>query len=508
MIVDSFSELRQFIRRYNSVSVLDIGARECWGEWSKKRTNPIDWNRGNTKRNYAVRLMLLASTGNSYRRGEIVPQKFDELINAYYGYDGHTISNGQLLEDEASIISASLVAWEETSKNETYVRNCSSKLSDILNLQLIRSYAAVLFLQRGTAFQNAGFGKPSARITRTIKFIELLDNLSSNEFSKAFLEKVGLQPVSYCKHFMPCLSIFMLQKEKQGFYNTSQLSNLHKSVQDMGLSADSLKKFIRQNSRSFSTNSPDSFRSRVINSLEGVSDFYQPFFRNCFLDRPIIKLKSENFCLPDPFSFTESCWNQVSELGYAGKGKGNLISGAFEDYLEKVLFPQACSGLFKKIPPVNNGKRADFLIRTPSAYIVVECKNSIMSAETSAYFQASKIADLWYRIHLASDQIGKTVKALNLTDKPVVPLILTLYEGIAAAEMFRELTKQTDYCSRMGLEMPPVVSSLHEFEHWTHDRSISNWAELELKKGKGRGTSVPADGGGHRYAHLKDISIV
>jgi len=109
----SFSELREFIRRYNSTSVLEIGAKKCWQKWEpKKYSDPLDWLHSNTERNYAVRLMLLASGGNPYRRGDISVEAFDSLINAYHNWDQHTISDKRILDKEAEALLSSIQKWE------------------------------------------------------------------------------------------------------------------------------------------------------------------------------------------------------------------------------------------------------------------------------------------------------------------------------------------------------------------------------------------------------------
>ncbi|HEY9645663.1 MAG TPA: hypothetical protein V6C88_04790, partial [Chroococcidiopsis sp.] len=241
----------------------------------------------------------------------------------------------------------------------------------------------------------------------------------------------------------------------------------------------------------------------------------QPFFWNYFLETPSIDLGNEKFCLPDPFSFTESSWNQIKDLTFKdGKGTSlqELLSFSFEDYLESELLPLISPNSFKRLANVQNpssgeDKRADFLIETSSSYIVLECKISIMPADTSAYFQADKLAVLWCRIHGAYEQISRTVKALNLHDKPIIPLILTFYDSIAASAVFEEIAKETDYCYRMGLSMPPVIHSLHEFEHWIADRSLDNWSESMLLKWNSSNFVEPDDKG-HNYEHLKNISIL
>ncbi len=281
--------------------------------------NPLDWLRSNIERNYAVRLMLLASAGNPHRHENISVQVFDNLINAYHSWDGHTISDSRILEEEVEVLLRSILQWEIDHENP--VRNWSLKLSDLLNFKVIRSHIDGLFIQRMVAFQNAGFG--------------------------------------------------------------------------------------------------------------------YPLYRNSFKRIPEVKN-----------------------------------------------------------PQSNKDKRADFLIETSNSYIVVECKSSVMSSDTSAYFQADKLADLWCRIHSAFEQISSTVEALNLHDKPVIPLIITFYDSIAASTVFEEMVKQTDYCSRMGLNMPPIVYSLHELEHWISDRSLNNWSELILLK-QNANCSVKPDNKGH-----------
>ena len=503
---EKFLDLRSSVRRYNSTSVLEIGSKECWRLWNTPWSNPIDWSEGNIRRNHATRLMLLASAGNPHRRGDITPRQFNDLTNAHYSYDGHTIQNEQVLDDEAAVIWDLLIVWEEKYANKA--KNCKLKLSDVASLELVRSFVPILFLQRGVAFQNAGIGKPVALITRTMKLIELLDSRSSSKFSESFSGDIGMSPIDYCKHFMPCLGHFMLQKKRTGFCDISQLSITCEELKQKGLTTNSLKDFINHSSRPFASQSENSFRSIVGKALNAVSDPYQPFVRNSFLDFPLIAVSPTETCLPDPFSLTESCWNQISQLGFSDcsqKAKGNLISSAFEDYLEEVLFPLVGAIRFERIPRVDNDKRADFFLETQHTYIIIECKNSVMSADMSAYFQADKIAELWYRIHIASDQISKTVAALDFKDKPTIPVVLTIYEGIAASEVFRGMMEKTEYCSLMGFSIPPIVLSIHEFEHQLSDRSIDNWAQLTIAKKEN--SFIAADGRGHGYKHLEDLPL-
>lgn len=501
----NFSELRDFIRRYNSTSVLEVGTKKCWQKWETQPLSPLDWLADNIERNYTIRLMLLASAGKPHRHKNIDIEIFDALVNAYHSYNGHTISDQLILDEEAKVLLISIQKWEFD--NEKQVRNRLLKLSDVLDLEVLRAHMSLLFVQRLVAFQNAGFGKPISRICRTIKLVELLDKKSNKGFSGKFLACLGLSPENYFKQFIACLSLFSQPFGKRGFYNFSRIPsmNIDDKLQKIGITPESIKLFVRQNSNTFSGKSKNSFRNKVTRNFNSVPDYYRPLFYNYFLETPFVELNNEEFCLPDPSSFTESCWNQISSFV-------DNLGHVFEDYLENVLFPCVCPTSFERIPVVVNpnsrkDKRADFLIRTLNSYIIVECKSSVMSSDTSAYFQADKISELWYRIHSAFEQIVATVEALNLHDKPVIPLVLTFYDSVAASTVFEEIVKQTDYCSRMGLNMPPVVRSLHEFEHFISDRSLDNWAELTLSS-QNQFSPLKPDQKGHNYEHLNDVSIL
>ena len=508
-----FSELCEFIRRYNSTSVLEVGTKKCWQNWEVKYSKPLDWVLANAERNYAVRIMLLASAGNPHRHQNINTHEFDNLINAYHNWDGHTISDKSLLEEEARVLLDFIKKWEVDS--EKVVRNWSLKLSEILDLSIISSHTGGLFAQRLVAFQNAGFGHPVARLHRTIKLVELLDNQSDREFSKIFSNPIELNPINYFKQFLVCLALFEWFSERKGFCNFSRLPEIGTQLQESGITVENIKAFIQQNSTLFSSRSDTSFRSKTNQTLSKIPEHYQPFFYNHLLEIPFVELSDKEFCLPDPFSFTESCWNQVRRLvskDNYGKKLDQLLGHAFEDYLENVLLPFICPSSFERIPKVKSpnsskDKRADFLVKTQKAYILIECKTSVMNSDTSAYFQADKLADLWCRIHYALEQISITAEALNLHDKPVIPLILTFYDSIAASIVFEEVVKQTNYCSLMKLNMPPTVYSLHEFEHWISDRSLDNWSELILAKQNSYSPIMP-DNRGHKYGHLNDISII
>jgi hypothetical protein len=506
----NFAEFREFIRRYNSTSILEIGTERCWRISEITYENSLDWVRSNAERNHIIRLILLSSAGNPYRSKIIDLDMFNNLIYAYYDWDSHTISDQSILAQEVKIILDSIKKWEEI--NAGRVRSWSLKLSEILDINLANNYVGSLFLQRLVAFQSAGYGKQVSRITRTLKFIDLLDRRPDDRFSHDFVENVGLSPKTYFRHFLVCLSLFGNSSGKRrGYLSFSELHGIDE-IKDLGIDKATIKNFIEKNSASFSTQSDSSFRSKLNKSLTNITDCYQPFFCNHFLETPLVKLDDENFCLPDPFSFTESCWNRVRTLmskdNDMKKKLEKSLSQTFEDYLEYVLFPAICPNSFEKIPEVENptsskDKRADFLIRTSNSYIIVECKSSLMSSDTSAYFDAEKLADLWCRVQIASEQISMTVKALNLDDKPVIPLVMTFYDSIAASAVFEEMLKQTRYCSCMNFTIPPVVRSLHEFEHWTSDRSLDNWAELTLSN-----CGLKSDKRGHNYIHLSDISII
>jgi hypothetical protein len=336
MDFNSFSKLREFIRRYNSTSVLEIGTDKCWQKWETKYSNPRDWLFGNIERNYAVRIMLLASAGNPHRSKNITTHELDNLINAYYEGGWHTISDQLILEKEVEILSSSILQWENSHAKE--VRNWSLKLSEILDSEVIRAHIAVLFVQRLGAFQNAGFGHPYCRIKRTIKFIELLDNRSDKEFSDHFSNHVGLTPGNYFRQFLACLALFGWFSGKRGFCNFSRLPDIDDRLQESGITPANLKLFVQRNSVLFSTQTDTSFRRKIAQTLDSVPDYYQPLFYNHFLEIPFVELKNEEFCLPDPFSFTESCWNQVrglvSKASY-GERLNHLLSRTFEDYLEK-----------------------------------------------------------------------------------------------------------------------------------------------------------------------------
>jgi hypothetical protein len=513
MDFNHFSELIQFIRRYNSKSVLETGTQKCWQIWESPHSNPHEWLIANGQLNYALRIVLLSSQGNPHRNLSMDTHTFDRLLNDYYSWSGHTISDNKILDNEATVLLDSIKKYEDD--NQRQVRNWSVKLSKILDQNIVRSHVAILYLQRLAAFQNSGFGHPLSRLHRTIKFIELLDERCKEDLSETFLSQVGLSIENYFRQFLACLLLFGEQSHKKGFCDFSKFPDIGSQLQQSGITPNNIKLFVEYNSAPHHLNKDNSFRKKVSKTLNDVAEYYQPFLYNHFLEVPFIKLNDNEFCLPDPLSFTESCWNQTRNIISSVCGNRSTdqsLSSSFESYLENILLPFICGSSFERItevksPNSNQDKRADFIISTPRSYIVLECKNSVMSADTSACFHADKLADLWCRIHSAYEQIGMTVKALKLDDKPVIPLILTFYDSIAASTVFEQMLKQTDYCSLMGLSMPPIVRSLHEFEHWISDRSINNWSELILAN-QNNNPSVEPDNKGHRYGHLSNINIL
>lgn len=519
----NISELREFIRRYNSTSILKVGANKCWHNWENwntKYSNSLDWLKGNTKRNYIIRIMLLASSSNPYRHGDISIKEFDRLIEAYQNLE-HTISDKHILDSEAKILLDSIQNWESSNDNKRKLRNFSLRLSDILSIQLIRSYTSCLFSQRMVAFQNSSFGYSFGRIQRTIKFVRILDKILKVDFSGDFPLNINLNLEQYFRLFFTCLGMFtrnFSNTNANGFCDIYKLPYIDEHLQELGISLDNVKMFIKHNSMTFTSKSEEgnSFCNNIDQILSSIPSFYQPFLYNLFLASPMIDLNNGKFCLPDPISFMDSCWNQVGDIiSQNGNEKKlqNLLGNVFEKYIESTFLPCIAPHSFKRINEVENpdskqDKRADFLIETSNAYIVLECKASIMSAETSAYCQPDQLAASFYRIHSAVEQISRTIAdpALKLNDKPVIPLILTFYDSIAAALTFQEMLKETDYCSRMRLNMIPIIHSLHEFEHWISDRSLDNWVELILSKHNAI-APVPPDNKGHNYRHLEDITI-
>ena len=80
----SIKEFREYLRRYNSNSFVEVGTSVCWQEWQNggPRISRLGRVKKNYRRNYALRLILLASAGNPYRNQAITFQEFESLIDA------------------------------------------------------------------------------------------------------------------------------------------------------------------------------------------------------------------------------------------------------------------------------------------------------------------------------------------------------------------------------------------------------------------------------------------
>jgi hypothetical protein len=121
-----------------------------------------------------------------------------------------------------------------------------------------------------------------------------------------------------------------------------------------------------------------------------------------------------------------------------------------------------------------------------------------MSPDTSACFHPEGLANFYMRFHEATEQISATVRAYNLKDKPVIPLVLSFYDAIRPSQMFEFMI---------------------EFEHFTENRSLENWAELIIcqakqprfvppdERGQPQPHPVPRDNRGHEYKHLADYKL-
>jgi len=507
----SIKELREYLRRYNSNSFLEVGTSVCWQEWQNggPRISRLGRVKKNYRRNYALRLILLASAGNPYRNQAITFQEFESLIDVLFNFANHTISDKTLLDTEAEYTFNYLHTWEQ--ENYKTVRNWKLLLSDIFTKELIRKNGGHLFLQRQAVFQNSGFWTPLApvqlaRVQRTMKVFEILNSIDLNTIN-FFESSTKLNHEFYFVQFMSSIGYFLKTRFRGGGvldFKKSFDIDFDDELKSKGYTEENLRIFVRLNSRVFSSSDRDSFRNIVTERLNNTSEVYHPFFYNSFLDYPFIDLGQDKYCLPDACSLMESSWNIICKHLPSNK----ILDQAFEQYLANVLLPIIAPNCFEKIREVENpqsshDKRADFLITLPNVYIIIECKNSLMSSDTSVYFDPKGLASLWVRIHGATEQISSTIKALKLKDKPVIPLILTFYDALLASNVFESIVKSTDYCDHLNLSMPPIVRSLHEFEHWIYDRSLENWAESMLPKQSN--SSIKPDNQGHNYRHLKDF---
>jgi hypothetical protein len=507
-----FFELQDYIRRYNALSVLEIGSVICWEEYHTQYHQSYDFLIGNTRRNYSIRLMLLASAGNKHRNSNLTFHEFGNLIDCYHCYD--KILNKKLIIQESQDLLDNINKWENSNSKKS--NNWKILLSKLLSIETIQKIMPFLAVQRIAAFQNAGLGWPYARVLRTIKFIDLLKKYSKDRFLEIFTT-IENEIEVYVNHSMVCLGCFGQLSKTRGFYDFSNPLDIEKEAQiQYQVTIDSLHSFIQKNSLSFFNNEPEiSFRTKVSQLLRELPAQNQPFFQNLFLQYPLIHLERDRYCFPDPFSFTESFWNQIQRLYLGGmdeKKVSHILSQAFEEYLNMTFLPLITESFFQKIQEVKNpqsqkDKRADFLVSLPSCYIIIECKNSLMSLQTSSHFAPKGLADLWCRIHSASEQISATIKALDLQDKPVIPLIITFYDSLLASSLFEQMAFKTDYCSSLGFSIPPIVRSLHEFEHWLSDRSLNNWAELILQQQTNSSISIKPDNQGHGYRHLNSLNF-
>jgi hypothetical protein len=510
-----FFELQNYIRRYNAISLLEIGSVICW----EKRYTPYhqsdDFLMGNTLRNYSIRLMLLASAGNKHRNSRLTLKEFGALIDCYHRYENKILNEKLILQESQNLLD-NINEWENSNSKKS--NNWKILLSNLLSIEIekVQKIMSLIPVQRIGAFQNAGFGQPLARMLRIMKFINLLKKYSKDHFLETFTT-IENEIDIYGNHIMVCLGCFGQFSKTKGFYDFSNPLDIEKEAQiQYQVTIDSLHSFIQGNSLSFFKNEPGiSFRTKTNQLLRELPAQNQPFFQNLFLEYPLIHLDRDRYCLPDPFSLTESFWNQIQRRYLGGMDEETvrgILSQAFEEYLNMTFLPLIAESFFEKIQEVKNpqsqkDKRADFLVNLPSCYIIIECKNSLMSLQTSSHFDPKGLADLWCRIHIASEQISATIKALDLQDKPVIPLIITFYDSLLASYLFEQMALETDYCSILGFSIPPIVRSLHEFEHWLSDRSLNNWAELILQQQTNSSIGIKPDNQGHGYKHLNSLNF-
>lgn len=508
-----FFELRDYLRRYNALSILEAGTRVCWENWREEYETSLSWVGSNMRRNYALRLMLLASSGNYYRNKNITSQDFQDLLQTYYSWEHHTISDSSVLDLEADYIFRGIKDWEE--KNNKKSRNWSIKLSQLLSLDAIRQHTAGLFLQRTVVLQNSSYGKPIHRLSRSIKILEHLSRNSQHNFLEVFKGNTGVEAPVYFRQFFACLDICGRLSSDSGLIRKDFFPEVKESLSGIGITKGSVMSFVQMNSATFSSQSQASFRNRVADALAQTPTYYHPFLENTFLDTPFIQLPKENYLLPDPISLTESCWNQIEEriLGSKKiKAPDELLGEAFEAYVCNTLLPALCTeSSFHKIPEVSSAqgrkdKRADFLIETESFYIIIECKKSIMSSKVSAYFPANELAISWCRIHHAVEQISATIEGIGLLGKPIVPVIITFYDSMAASAVYREMLKSTEYYKKQ-FSTAPLIYGIHEFEHETSKQSLESWAKNILAK-ETSFLGISSDKKGHEYSHFSDIEII
>jgi hypothetical protein len=387
----SIKEFREYLRRYNSNSFVEVGTSVCWQEWQNggPRISRLGRVKKNYRRNYALRLILLASAGNPYRNQAITFQEFESLIDVLFNFANHTISDKTLLDTEAEYIFNDLHTWER--ENYKTVRNWKLLLSDIFTKELIRKNGGHLFLQRQALCQNSGFWTPLAlvqlaRVQRTMKVFEILNSIDLNTIN-FFESSTKLNHEFYFVQFMSSIGCF-LKTRFRGVLDFKKSIDFDDELKSKGYTEENLRIFVRLNSRVFSSSDRDSFRNIVTERLNNTSEVYHPFFYNSFLDYPFIDLGQDKYCLPDACSLMESSWNITCKHLPSNK----ILDQAFEQYLANVLLPIIAPNCFEKIREVENpqssdDKRADFLITELPPYIyTIIAENPYPSMDTPLNF--------------------------------------------------------------------------------------------------------------------------
>ncbi|MDB9426712.1 hypothetical protein PN437_17775 [Microcystis aeruginosa CS-564/01] len=245
----SIKELREYLRRYNSNSFVEVGTSVCWQEWQNggPRISPLEQAIKNSRRNYALRLILLASAGNPYRNQAITFQEFESLIDVLFNCPNHTISAKTLLDTEAEYTFNYLHTWEQG--NDKTVRNWKLLLSDIFTKELIRKNGGHLFLQRQALFQNSGFGNPLARVQRTMKVFEILNSIDLNTI-KFFESSTKLNHEFYFVQFMSSIGCF-LKTRFRGVLDFKKSIDFDDELKSKGYTEENLRIFVRFHALSY-----------------------------------------------------------------------------------------------------------------------------------------------------------------------------------------------------------------------------------------------------------------
>jgi hypothetical protein len=97
-----------------------------------------------------------------------------------------------------------------------------------------------------------------------------------------------------------------------GYCNFSQFPDI--DIPEYGITNETLKLFIQQNSAPFHSESETSFHRTVIKSLQNTHEFYKLFLCNFFIEKPFVEFSKYQFYLLDHLSFTKSCRNQIESL--------------------------------------------------------------------------------------------------------------------------------------------------------------------------------------------------